>query len=159
MTDITIHQDARFEVGSEVWAAYEVYANGSIVLVSSARLYEAVNLHEAVRNMELTKLLASSVEMHVRIIATSKIVHQVRLYAQARLTSLGGTPVCNHGSAWLLSGRVQGRGCIASDGRRWATQQECANELGVAQGQVSRWIRTGKPDANGVVYSKIGHRR
>jgi hypothetical protein len=156
---LTIHQDARFEVGSETWAAYEVYCNGGIVLVDSARLYEAINLHVAVRNVELTKFLASGAEMHVRIIATSKLVHQVRVYAQARLSTLGGIPVCNHGSAWITAGRQPGTGVMASDGRKWATQQACGDDLGVAQAQVSRWIQTGKPDKNGIVYTKIGARR
>lgn len=141
--------------GNHQWCVYEHHvvleegAPPTMILVGACKLNEVFNMTDGKTNSEWAKVFANGGKLLLRIVAVADDKPEAVRHAQGIMRDK--QPICNLRGFDLKTQRNAIK-CL-TNGRRYNSQSEAANDLGINQGQLSRHLRGTGKHVNGFVFA------
>lgn len=136
-------------VAVEHWATLKEGQPPELVYMFVTTFKEAFTVTEAMGNSKWVELFSrpNGVDILVRITAVCTTRREATNIVVRRLMEMSPRPICN-AQGYTLAGRA--RMIIAEDGRKWRTQAEAGEALGVSQSTINAALTGRAKAARGV---------
>ncbi len=130
---------------TDMWCVFEhqvVLKEGdppTVIQIGACKLTEVYRLTDGKTNSEWNDIFRNGGSVLVRIIGTTLEKAEAFRHATDLIRAMEPKPVCNL-RGYNLRGQARAVRCLNND-RRYATQTEAANDLGISASGISRHLR------------------